>query len=52
MSDISTYFDEIRKKIGKLNRLLKSCEMDEDLTRYLPEMNRLKCHGLIYFAKG
>ena len=27
--DISTNFDEIRKKIRKLNRLLKSCVMGE-----------------------
>ena len=39
---ISTDFDEITKKTGKLNRLLKSGMMEEHVTRYLPGMDRLR----------
>ena len=40
--DILTYFDENTKSIGKLNRFLISGVTIEDVTRYLPGMDRLK----------
>ena len=49
--DISTDFDEITKKTGKLNRLLKSCVMNEDVTRSLTGIDRQRYQGLIYFTK-
>ena len=48
---ISTDFNEITKKIGKLNRLLKSGMVDEDVTWCLPGIDRLRYQGLIYFEK-
>ena len=49
--DILTDFDEILKKIGKIDKLLKSSMMDDVVTKHLTGMDRLRHQGLIYFAK-
>ena len=49
--DVSTDVDEVTENIGKVNRLLKSAVMDEDVARYLPGMDRLRYQVLIYFTK-
>ena len=49
--DISTNFEKITNKLRKLYSLLNSAVMDEDVTKYLPGIDKLRYQGLIYFAK-
>ena len=50
--DISTDFDEIKKKIGKWDKLLKSDVIDEVVMSYLTGMDRLRYQGFIYIVKA
>ena len=44
-------FDEIAKKIEKPKRFFQNVVRVEDVTKYLPKMNRLRYQGLIYFER-
>lgn len=47
--DISTNFEEITKKVRKLNNLLKSGVIDGNITWCLSGMDKLTYQGLVYF---
>ena len=49
--DISNDFEEITNKLKKLNRLLASGIMDDNVTMYLLGMDRLRYQAMIYFFK-
>lgn len=49
--DILIDFDEIARKIEKPKWFFKNVVRVEDVTKYLPKMDRLRYQGLIYFER-
>ena len=48
---ISTDSEYISNKMKKIHRVLSNVIMDEDVTRYLPRMDRLRFQGILCFVK-
>ena len=48
---ISTDSEYISNKMKKIHRVLSNVIMDEDVTRYLPRMDRLRFQGILCFAQ-